>query len=292
MRIAFFVNDVQTEKSGYTTTRLAYTATNRGHEVWFIGANDFAYDPDDMIRARARQVTPRKYKSLDSYLRVLQGPTAIEERISVRDLDVLMLRSDPADDAVKRPWAQNVGILFGQFAVRQGVVVVNDPTTLANAMNKMYFQLFPEEVRPRTLITRDRTEIRHFAKEEGTVVIKPVQGSGGTGVFLVRPDDLPNLNQMIDSVSRDGYVIVQEYLKEAEQGDMRFFMMNGQPLRHRGRYAAFRRNRSGGDLRSNLHAGGKKAQAIVDDRALRIAEIVRPKLVADGMFRILLPETG
>ena len=129
MRIAFFVNDVQTEKSGYTTTRLAYTATNRGHEVWFIGANDFAYDPDDMIRARARQVTPRKYKSLDSYLRVLQGPTAIEERISVRDLDVLMLRGDPADDAVKRPWAQNVGILFGQFAVRQGVVVVNDPTT-------------------------------------------------------------------------------------------------------------------------------------------------------------------
>ncbi|MHC4935328.1 MAG: glutathione synthetase [Planctomycetota bacterium] len=292
MRIAFFVNDVQTEKSGYTTTRLAYTATNRGHEVWFIGANDFAYDPDDMIRARARQVTPRKYKSLDSYLRVLQGPTAIEERISVRDLDVLMLRSDPADDAVKRPWAQNVGILFGQFAVRQGVVVVNDPTTLANAMNKMYFQLFPEEVRPRTLITRDRTEIRHFAKEEGTVVIKPVQGSGGTGVFLVRPDDLPNLNQMIDSVSRDGYVIVQEYLKEAEQGDMRFFMMNGQPLRHRGRYAAFRRNRSGGDLRSNLHAGGKKAQAIVDDRALRIAEIVRPKLVADGMFLVGLDIVG
>ena len=292
MRIAFFVNDVQTEKSGYTTTRLAYTATNRGHEVWFIGANDFAYDPDDMIRARARQVTPRKYKSLDSYLRVMQGPTAIEERISVRDLDVLMLRSDPADDAVKRPWAQNVGILFGQFAVRQGVVVVNDPTTLANAMNKMYFQLFPEEVRPRTLITRDRTEIRHFAKEEGTVVIKPVQGSGGTGVFLVRPDDLPNLNQMIDSVSRDGYVIVQEYLKEAEQGDMRFFMMNGQPLRHRGRYAAFRRNRSGGDLRSNLHAGGKKAQAIVDDRALRIAEIVRPKLVADGMFLVGLDIVG
>jgi glutathione synthase len=292
MRIAFFVNDVQTEKSGYTTTRLAYTATNRGHEVWFIGANDFAYDPDDMIRARARQVTPRKYKSLDSYLRVMQGPTAIEERISVRDLDVLMLRSDPSDDAVKRPWAQNVGILFGQFAVRQGVVVVNDPTTLANAMNKMYFQLFPEEVRPRTLITRDRTEIRHFAKEEGTVVIKPVQGSGGTGVFLVRPDDLPNLNQMIDSVSRDGYVIVQEYLKEAEQGDMRFFMMNGQPLRHRGRYAAFRRNRSGGDLRSNLHAGGKKAQAIVDDRALRIAEIVRPKLVADGMFLVGLDIVG
>ena len=292
MRIAFFVNDVQSEKSGYTTTRLAYTATNRGHEVWYIGANDFAYDPDDMIRARGRQVPNKKYKSLDNYLRALQGPTGIEERISVADLDVLMLRSDPADDAVSRPWAQNVGILFGQFAVRHGVVVVNDPSTLANAMNKMYFQLFPEEVRPRTLITRHRDEIRAFAKEEGTVVIKPVQGSGGTGVFLVRPDDLPNLNQMIDSVSRDGYVIVQEYLKEAETGDMRLFMMNGQPLRHRGKYAAFRRNRSGGDLRSNIHAGGKKGQAVVDERALRIAEIVRPKLVADGMFLVGLDIVG
>ena len=284
MRLGIFVNDVQTEEASYTTTQLACSATNKGHEVWYIGASDFAYDADDFTRARARAVPFHKYTSLESYLKALQGPKATVERITVDELDVLLLRSDPAEDAVQRPWAQNVGIVFGQFALRRGVIVLNDPSTLAMAMNKMYFQLFPEEVRPRTLITKDRSEIKSFAGEFGTVVLKPLQGSGGTNVFLARPDDLPNLNQMIDSVSRDGYVVVQEYLPAVEQGDTRLFMMNGQPLRHRGKYAAFRRIRSGGDLRTNTHAGGSKAKAKVTDEMLRIADIVRPKLVADGMF--------
>jgi glutathione synthase len=87
-------------------------------------------------------------------------------------------------------------------------------------------------------------------------------------------------------------VVAQEYLPLAAEGDMRLFMMNGQPLRYKSKYAAFRRIRSGDDIRSNIHAGGKKAQAMVDDRALRIAEIVRPKLVADGMFFVGLDIVG
>ena len=71
----------------------------------------------------------------------------------------------------------------------------------------------------------------------------------------MREDDLPNLNQMIDSVSRDGFVIAQEYLPAAEAGDMRLFVMNGEALKYKGKYAAFRRVRKGGDMRSNLHAG-------------------------------------
>jgi glutathione synthase len=157
----------------------------------------------------------------------------------------------------------------------------------------MYFQLFPEEVRPATLITRDRDEIRAFALEHNNdVVIKPLQGSGGQGVFRIVGDQLGNLNQMIESISRDGYVVAQEYLPLAAEGDLRLFMMNGQPLRYKGKYAAFRRVRSGDDIRSNIHAGGKKAQAVVDDKALRIAEIVRPKLVADGMFFVGLDIVG
>ena len=75
------------------------------------------------------------------------------------ELDVLMLRNDPAEDIGRRTWAQMAGILFGRAALRRGVIVLNDPTSLALAANKMYFQLFPEEVRPATLITRDRDEI-------------------------------------------------------------------------------------------------------------------------------------
>jgi glutathione synthase len=160
-------------------------------------------------------------------------------------------------------------------------------------MNKMYFQLFPEEVRPKTLITRDRDEIKAFAKEMGgNIVLKPLQGSGGQSVFLVRPSDVPNLNQMIEAVSREGYVIAQEYMPEAAEGDTRLFVMNGLPLRYKGKYAAFRRVRQGDDMRSNIHAGGKLRQAIITDDHLKIVEIVRPKLVQDGMFLVGLDIVG
>ncbi len=293
MKLGFFVNDISTEQPGYTTTRLAMAANNRGHEVWLMGAGDFAYDPDDNIRARAHTVPKKTYKTSEGFLGDLQGKKAVAERITVDELDVLMLRNDPSQDAAMRSWAQSSGIIFGRVAMRHGVIVLNDPNGLSKAMNKMYFQLFPEEVRPRTLITRDRNEIRAFAKEEGgNIVLKPLQGSGGANVFLVRKDDLSNLNQMVDAVSRDGYVIAQEFIPEAAEGDTRLFLMNGLPLRYKGKYAAFRRVRSGDDIRSNIHAGGKLKEAEVTEGHIKLAEMVRPKLVLDGMFLVGLDIVG
>ncbi|MFC1758402.1 glutathione synthetase [Planctomycetota bacterium] len=293
MRVGFVVNDIATETVNFTTTRLAMAAVNRGHEAWLIGSGDLAFDPDDHVRARARTVSKTSYKSNKSFLQDLRGPKGRSERITVDDLDVLMLRSDPASEKGKREWAQMAGINFGRAAMRRGVIVLNDPDRLAQAMNKMYFQLFPEEVRPATLITRDTKEIKDFAREQGgKIIIKPLQGSGGQGVFLINEDQHGNLNQMVESVSRDGYVVAQEYLEAAAEGDMRLFMMNGQPLRYRNKYAAFRRLRASEDIRSNIHAGGEKAKAVVDDVALHIAEIVRPKLVEDGMFLVGLDIVG
>ena len=293
MRIGFVVNDIETEQPNYTTVRIAMAAVNRGHEAWLIGTGDFAFDPDDYVRARAKSAPKTSYKSLKSFLDELRGPRGKSQRITVDDLDVLMLRNDPAEDRGRRAWAQTAGIMFGRAAMRRGVIVLNDPDGLANAMNKMYFQLFPEEVRPATLITRDREEIRTFAKETGgDIVIKPLQGSGGQGVFRVKGDDLGNINQMVEAVTRDGYVVAQEYLKDAAEGDTRLFMMNGAPLRYKNKYAAFRRLRSGDDIRSNIHAGGSKDKAVIGDAALRIAEIVRPKLVLDGMFLVGLDIVG
>jgi glutathione synthase len=157
----------------------------------------------------------------------------------------------------------------------------------------MYFQLFPEEVRPTTIITMDREEIREFVHQQGgTAVLKPLQGSGGSGVFLIRPDDRSNLNQMIESLTRDGYVIAQEYLPAAAEGDTRLFLMNGAPLRHKGKYAAFRRVRTGDDMRSNVHAGGRIREAEITAAHLRVAEVVRPKIVQDGMFLVGLDIVG
>ena len=152
-----------------------------------------------------------------------------------------MLRNDPADDR-DRPWAMTAGIVFGKLAAERGVLVLNDPSGLADALNKMYFQHFPEEVRPRTLITRDAAEIRRFVEaEKGKAVLQPLLGSGGENVFLVEDNDRANLNQMVEAITRDGYVVAQEYLPEASKGDMRLFVMNGRPLQHQGKCAAFRR---------------------------------------------------
>ncbi len=293
MRIGFMVNDIKMEETGYTTIRLAMAALNLGHEPWLVGAGDFVYDVDERVHAWARSVPKKRYKSSEFFLRDLQGGKAKTERITVDDLDVLILRSDPSADKGLRSWAQASGIIFGRVAMRHGVIVLNDPDGLSKAMNKMYFQLFPAEVRPKTIITRDRDEIRRFAREHGgNVVLKPLQGSGGQNVFMVRQDDLSNINQMIDAVSRDGYVIAQEYLHEATEGDTRLFLMNGIPLRHKGKYAAFRRVRTGGDMRSNIHAGGTLQQAEITAAHLRVAEIVRPKLVEDGMFLVGLDIVG
>ncbi len=292
MRIGFIVNDVQTEEKKFTTMRLGQAAVNRGHEVWVMGVGDLAYDPDDMVRARATSVPKEKYGSSDSFTADLQSKKAVKRRITADELDVLVLRNVPSDDYLSRPWASTAATEFARVAMRHGVIILSDPNGLAKASSKMYFQLFPETVRPQTLITRDRDEIKHFAQELGTIVVKPLQGSGGASVFLIRQADIPNLNQMIDAVSRDGFVIAQEYLPAAEEGDMRLFVMNGRPLRIGKKYAAFRRVRSGGDMRSNVHAGGSKAAAEITATHLQIAEIVRPKLVQDGMFLVGLDIVG
>ena len=144
---------------------------------------------------------------------------------------------------------------------------LNDPANLANAVNKTYFQHFPEAVRPRTLISRDRDEITEFVHELGdAAVLKPLQGSGGASVFMVTGDEAPNLNQMIEAISRDGYVVAQEALPEAADGDVRMFVMNGEPLRVGKAYAAFRRVNTGPDLRSNMHVGGQARRVKVDRR--------------------------
>jgi glutathione synthase len=293
MKIGFVCNDIATEETGYTTTRLGLSALEMGHEPWLMSVGDFSNDPDDTVRAWARTVPRKSYRTTRTYLADLQGPNAKVERITVDELDVLMLRNDPASDLGVRPWAQSAGYIFGQRAAARGVIVVNDPIALAGAINKLYFQHFPEAVRPRALISRNPDDLKKFVADEGgKACLKPLQGSGGTNVFVVKEGSKGNLNQIVDAVTRDGYAIAQEFLPAAKAGDTRFFLMNGRPLIVGGKYCAFRRISAKGDVRSNLHAGGRLAKATVTDEMLELAEIVRPKIVADGMFLVGLDIVG
>ncbi|MBE7324116.1 glutathione synthase [Nocardioides sp. Y6] len=292
MKIGFVVNAIETEQDYYTTNRLALTARQMGHEAWFMGIGDFSYQPDGTLTAKASAGDAKSYRSLKRHMEDVKRPE-MEKLIALEEFDVVMLRNDPADDADSNPWANNAGVAFGQLIASLGVLVVNDPTSLANALSKAYFQHFPEVVRPRTLISRDEEQISAFVDElGGKAVLKPLQGSGGAGVFLIDRKESPNLNQIIEAIARDGYVVAQEFLPDAVNGDVRLFVMNGRPLEVNGSYAAFRRTSAGSDIRSNMSAGGKAVKVAVTDEMLEMVEVVRPKLVADGMFLVGLDIVG
>ena len=288
MKLGIVVNVMDSDEAGATTYRFAADAVNAGHEVWVMSTGNLAYHPDDTVGAFARSVPQGRYTS-SQFLDVFKSGKAIDKWITLDDLDVLLLRSNPS---VQRAWAQSSGIHFGRLAMRHGVIVLNDPNGLAKAMNKLYLQTFPEKVRPRTLVTRSLGRIEKFLDEEGAIILKPLQGSGGAGVFIVRNDEEHNLEEIFESVKRDGYVIAQEYLPAAAEGDTRLFLMNGIPLRHKGKYAAFRRIRTGDDIRSNIHAGGRLRRAELNDTMFQLADMVRPRLVEDGMFLVGLDIVG
>ena len=293
MKVGFVVNDVITEKPEYSTTRLALAAQKREHEVWLMGVGDLAHASTGEVTARARGPLDKTYRSLKSFLEDVQSEDVDAELITVDELDVLMLRNDPAEDATDRPWAQASGVLFGQLAAAAGVVVVNDPVHLADAINKTYFQHFPEEIRPRTLISRTVGDIKAFIEDlGGRAVLKPLQGSGGQSVFVIAGKKGQNVNQIIETITRDGYVVVQEFLEDAEKGDVRLFVMNGKPLEVDGKVAAFRRVNEGDDVRSNMHVGGKAQKVKITDEMLHVVDLARPKLIEDGMFLVGLDIVG
>lgn len=294
MLIAFFVNDIELEYEGYTTTILAHEASRRGHDVAYITPGDFVLGTDDALRVHARILPAIKgsKRGRPKFFKDLQASGA-RELIEIASIDVLMLRSDPSNDAGERPWAEFAGIQFGRLAADHGCLVLNDPASLSEAINKLYFQSFPREVRTETLISRSTADIRDFAKAHGgKVVLKPLQGSGGQGVFLLDGKTGKNLNQMVEAIGRDGYIIAQAWVPGAEKGDIRFFLMNGAPLRVGNKYAAMRRVGAQGDIRSNIHAGGEARAVRITERELRVAELIRPKLLRDGMFLVGLDIIG
>lgn len=283
--IAFVVNDIATEKDDYSTIRLARKAVERGHTVALIGLGDFIYDWREGICAMATVSKIDSFADDVVYLAHLQDPGKERERIRLADYDILMLRADPAEELNTRSWAPSSSLLFSQLASLGDTIVLNDPRHLTDAVNKTYFQFFPEAVRPATTITREAAEVHRFLEaHDGKGVIKPLQGSGGQGVFIIDESNRQNLNQIIEAVTRDGYAIVQEYLPAAAEGDLRMITLNGRPLKVDGTYACIHRFSQTEDHRSNISAGGGVEMAVPDEAALRIAEIVGPKLIDDGMY--------
>ncbi|MFB9978837.1 glutathione synthetase [Mesorhizobium kowhaii] len=293
MRIAFFVNSIESETPSYTTTTLALAAVQRGHSVVYVEPGDFILRPDDGLAVSVAVVPDAPYKTSDTLYAALKDAAKQKKTFATSDIDILFLRNDPSLDATARPWAANAGVMFGRLAAERGVIVVNDPDGLGQAQSKLYLQTFPEVVRPATLISRSISEIRAFIdKNSKGCIVKPLQGSGGKNVFHIATPADSNLNQIFEAASGDGYLIAQAYIPEAKAGDVRLFLMNGLPLLRDGNYAAFRRVPAKGDVRSNIHAAGTARKVKVTGTMLRLAEMVRPKLISDGMFLVGLDIVG
>ncbi|PRD47174.1 ATP-grasp domain-containing protein [Sphingobacterium haloxyli] len=292
MNIAFLINQTHKEESNFTTTFLSFKAHGRGHKVFYIGLADFTYHNEHNIGAHCRVIEPSEnIESQEGFLEMIRKKE--KQYIDATQMDVLWIRYDPVIDMLNRPWAPPTALQFAQLIKRQGTWVINDPDKLVEATNKLYLEYFPKKIRPKTMITRSYNDVVNFLdSQDHQIILKPLTGSGGKNVFLVKKDERHNLKQTVEVITRDGYLLAQEYLPEAANGDIRFFLLNGDPIQIAGKYAGVNRIQQKGDIRSNIHQGGTAQKANVDETILATVAQVTEKLKEDGMYFVGLDIVG
>jgi glutathione synthase len=255
--------------------------------VIFTGVDDFSYSDDNRVLATGFRPPKAIYQSTLDYIAALRSAQAERLEVDLNEYDVVFLRNNPAEGA-NAPIRGNPALDFGRRLKQNGVFVVNDPDGLAVSNSKMYLSTFPEEMRPRTLITRSAAKVKQFIKNfDGPIILKPLDGFGGENVFYVRRGQISNLNQMISVIKKEGYIIAQEYLPEAQKGDKRLLLLNGEPIRcgkEPEQVAMYKRMRPKDDIRNNMHVGGQRRRAKFTEVERRICELLRPRLVADGLY--------
>lgn len=291
MKIAFVINQTHKESANYTTTLLALRSLQRGHDVYYIGLADFYYDQEIAVAAHVRHLSPnQKIASGKELIDILRDTE--KKLVNLKEMDVLWLRFDPAIEIAKRPWAAETALQFAELAQQQGVLVINKPESLAHASNKLYLENFDESIRPKTVVTRSYEDVEKFMQAEQKIILKPLKGSGGTNVFLIDKENAQNLKQTVEAIARDGYIIAQEYLPEAKNGDIRFFLLDGKPIQVNGKYAAVRRVQKDNEIRSNVHQGGSVEIPEINEKILKVAKLVSEQLIKDGMYLVGLDIVG
>jgi len=292
MKIAFLINQTHKEEEKFTTTILALKALERGHTVMYIGLADFVYEDEQRVLAHCRIVEPeQQIDTGDKLMKHLKD--AKKTLVDLSTVEVLWLRFDPTLDMINRPWAAASGIQFAQLVKKNGGFVINDPDNLVQANNKLYLENFPKAVRPKTMVTRNHEDILRFLEEQNDkIILKPLKGSGGKNVFMIKYDERQNLKQTVEAIARDGYVIAQEYLPEAHKGDIRFFLMDGEPLVVDGVYAAVQRVQPENEIRSNIHQGATAQVAEITEDILNLTKQVSLTLKNDNMYLVGLDIVG
>jgi glutathione synthase len=250
--------------NGDSTFALALEAQARGHELLYYGPRDLTFR-DGVVVARARPLA----------VRAVKGDHFTLGESSVTDLsaaDVVLMRQDPPFDMA---YITATHILE---RLQPKTLVVNDPFHVRNAPEKLFVTLF-KDLMPPTLITTDREEIKAFRAAHGDIIVKPLYGNGGAGVFRIKPDDenLGALLEMFTQFYREP-IIVQRYVPEVRKGDKRIILVDGEFA------GAINRVPAAGEARSNMHVGGRPEATTLTPREKAICEALAPELKARGLL--------
>ena len=250
--------------SGDSTFALALEAQARGHSLFYYGPRDLSFR-DGSVVARARPLTVRPVKGDHFAL----GDASVCDLSKVQ---VVLMRQDPPFDMA---YITATHILE---RLQPGTLVVNDPFHVRNAPEKLFVTLF-KEFMPPTLISSDREEIRKFRSQHQDIILKPLYGNGGAGVFRVQPDDenLGALLEMFTQFFREP-VIVQRYVPEVRKGDKRIILVDGEFA------GAINRVPAEGEARSNMHVGGRPEATTLTPRERAICDALGPELKNRGLI--------
>jgi glutathione synthase len=255
-----------------STFVLALEAQARGHALYHYLPQHLTLR-DGKLTAKARRLEVRRELGRHHSF----GPF---ETIDLAVMDVVLMRQDPPFDMA---YITATHLLEH---IHPRTLVVNDPTSVRNAPEKLYVTRF-EGVMPPTLITADRDEVLAFRREHGDIIVKPLFGNGGAGVFRVRPDD-ENLNALLELFSQiyREPIIVQRYLPEVREGDKRIILIDGEPV------GAVLRVPAAGEARANLHVGGRAVRSPLTDRDREICAAIGPALQQQGLVFVGIDVIG
>lgn len=274
MKIAIQMDPIEgVNVNADTSFDLALEAQARGHEIFIYQPASLAMR-DGRVSARARQATALKREQGS------HATLAAAEILDLHAVDVVLVRQDPPFNMAY--------ITAAHFLERlaPGVLVVNDPRSIRDAPEKLFVAEFAD-LTPPTLITRDAARVRDFRAEHGDIILKPLYGNGGAGVFRLSSDD-SNFNALIE-LFLEAYaepMIAQKYLPAVRNGDKRIILLDGEAV------GALNRIPAKGETRSNLHVGGKAEPVAMTARDQEICDRIGPALSERGLILVGIDVIG
>lgn len=273
MKIAFQMDPIgDVNINADSTFRLAEEAQKRGHELFYYGPDQLAYQ-EGRITARGQDFTVQRVTGTPAIL-------GEEREVDLADYDVVWLRQDPPFDM---HYITSTHLLD---RLKRQTLVVNDPFWVRNYPEKLLVLNFPE-LTPPTAIARDLRTIRAFKEKHGDIILKPLYGNGGAGVFRLDENDrnLSSLHELFTGFSREP-LIVQKYLPDVRNGDKRVILVDGEAV------GAINRVPAAGETRSNMHVGGRPEKIGLTARDLEICAAIGPLLKEKGQVFVGIDVIG